>query len=187
MKKSVSTQNTIVSVEIMGAVSQLQNVLSADSTFQNVPVQNFLSFAQNLKSATCTTLEDAAYFYDKSMKIELIEAADNFVSKFSPSDLSASDSVIYTTLLATDSAIAETFLNSKKPATRYVSTTEKIQLVKRHNAQIIENMVLCSDIVSDLITLGFDTFNENDRQALSERIETFRSASKIILSRLNKA
>ncbi len=194
MKKSVTTTaavtnvtttaNTIISADIMTALESLKNAIVNDSTFYRFAPTSVLNFAQNLSEANVNSCDDLLPLYENAMSEQLVENAESFQQSWSANDLNASDFVIYETLLATNVAVADSFLASKRPAFKPVSTADKIKLVRSANNNIIARLENSYSVLLDCREFSPSLITEDMLTDIREKLELFRTSAKLILDRL---
>lgn len=194
MKKSVTTTapvtnvtttaNTIISAEVMTALESFKTAIANDSTFYRFAASSVLSFAQNLSEANVSTCDDLLPLYTTAMSEQLVESAENFQQSWTANDLSSADFVIYETLLATNVAVADSFLSSKRPAFKPVSTADKIKLVRSANNNIIARVENSYSVLLDCREFFPSLVTEDMLTDIREKLELFRTSAKLILDRL---
>lgn len=194
MKNSVTTiapvtpvtnnSNNIISADIMTALESFKTAISNDSTFYRFAASSVLNFAQNLSEANVTTCDDLLPLYTTAMAEQLVENAENFQQSWTANDLSPADFVIYETLLATNASVADSFLSSKRPAFKPVSTADKIKLVRSANNNIIGRVENSYSVLLDCREFFPSVVSEQMLTDIREKLELFRTSAKLILDRL---
>ena len=179
-----TTANQIISAEIMTALESLKTAIANDSTFYRFAASSVLNFAENLSQANVSTCDDLLPLYTTAMSEQLVENAESFQQSWTANDLSAADFVIYETLLATNVAVADSFLASKRPAFKPVSTADKIKLVRSANNNIIARLENSYSVLLDCREFSPSLITEDMLTDIREKLELFRTSAKLILDRL---